>query len=308
MKVGILGTGFGAYHTELYSGILNNDEIILWGRNKEKLNELKNIHNVKITEDMNDIFNDEEIQLVDICLPNELHKKYAIKAMECGKNVFCEVPVTLSYKDAKELEEYSKKCNCMMMVDLFERFDFAYSYLKEAIDNGKYGTLRSFRIWRQTPPWWGSLGKNDIVFKLMIHDIDYISYILGEPNNIEVSNSFPDEGKGVVNVNLKYDNTIVMLQSSSMMASRYPFSVGYEAIFDNGVIKYNSDGYSDRQDIKLKVITNEDESKIRIPNKSCYRASVEEVIRDIKEHKESINDIKQAKLSIKLAEEIQKKM
>jgi UDP-N-acetylglucosamine 3-dehydrogenase len=41
MKIGILGTGFGAYHAELYSKMEGIEEIFVYGRNPDKLKELE---------------------------------------------------------------------------------------------------------------------------------------------------------------------------------------------------------------------------------------------------------------------------
>ncbi|MGG3571842.1 hypothetical protein ABES80_04965 [Bacillus gobiensis] len=41
MKVGILGTGFGSYHADIYRKIDNVDSVIIFGRNEEKLKKLE---------------------------------------------------------------------------------------------------------------------------------------------------------------------------------------------------------------------------------------------------------------------------
>ncbi len=41
MKIAVLGTGFGAYHTEIYAGMEEVETIIVWGRNEKKLKELQ---------------------------------------------------------------------------------------------------------------------------------------------------------------------------------------------------------------------------------------------------------------------------
>ena len=49
MKIAVLGTGFGAYHVELYKKIGLVKEIVVWGRNTEKLEELKEKFGVSTT-------------------------------------------------------------------------------------------------------------------------------------------------------------------------------------------------------------------------------------------------------------------
>lgn len=83
MNIGILGTGFGAYHASIYSKMNSVDSIKIWGRNKEKLQKLKEDLNIEITTDIDEIINDKNIDLVDICLPSSMHKGYASKSNGC---------------------------------------------------------------------------------------------------------------------------------------------------------------------------------------------------------------------------------
>src|SRR5574344_680389 len=168
MKIGILGTGFGCYHLEQYKQMKEVEQIVIWGRNEEKLNEIedhfvsekeKNTdikYTIITTNDINTILMDDQIELVDVCLPNELHKDYVLKAMKSGKNVICEVPVMLSVNDLNEIIEYKKNSKVKCFADLFERFEFANEFLKNTVVNKEYGALRSIRVYRNTPPWWGS--------------------------------------------------------------------------------------------------------------------------------------------------------
>jgi predicted dehydrogenase len=73
MKIGILGTGFGVYHAKIYSKLKNIDSIIIWGRDEVKLKNIKNDINIKTTTNINDILDDPDISLIDICLPSSLN-------------------------------------------------------------------------------------------------------------------------------------------------------------------------------------------------------------------------------------------
>lgn len=109
MKVGILGTGFGAYHTELFSKIDNVDTIYVFGRKKEKLKELETRLGIHPVTNINEILENDEIDLVDICLPSDLHCTYAIQALEHNKHVLCEAPVAFNLTDAIAMQVAQKK-------------------------------------------------------------------------------------------------------------------------------------------------------------------------------------------------------
>ena len=81
MNIAILGTGFGKEHARIFCQEKMVDKIIIWGRNPEKLAEIRNELDVQTTTNMDDILGDPTIELVDVCLPANVHAEYAIKAL-----------------------------------------------------------------------------------------------------------------------------------------------------------------------------------------------------------------------------------
>ena len=81
MKIAVLGTGFGSYHVEMYKKTGLVEEPVVWGRKADKLDELQTKFGVAVTQDMEDIWSDPDITLVDICLPNSLHREMAENAL-----------------------------------------------------------------------------------------------------------------------------------------------------------------------------------------------------------------------------------
>lgn len=307
MKIGILGTGFGSMHAEWISSIAGVDEVVVWGRNKDKLNSLKEKLNVNITTDMDDIYNDPDIALVDICMPDQLHKECAVEALGKGKNVFCEVPVFNSVTDASEIYDLAEQNGCLFMSDSFLKFTYAYNYLYEAKSQNKYGKLQSLKLWRQTPPWWGKLGEKEIA-QLLIHDIDYISWLLGSPNSISILSSFLCDDKGVIDICLKFDESNVILSGSSMMPGKHPFSIGYDAIFEKAVIKYYDNGYCDHQDKMLQCITEDNDELTELSNENSYVNCLTEAIRAVRDKTKPVNGIAEIRRTTELFEMIQKEI
>lgn len=137
MKVGILGTGFGAYHAGIYKNNPSVDSIKIFGRHEEKLSRIKSELEIATTTSIDEILNDPDIDLVDVCLPNSLHREFALKALEKGKNVFCETPISIDPDDADDIVEAGKRYGKKVFIDLFLRFDPHYCYVKD-IGEEKY--------------------------------------------------------------------------------------------------------------------------------------------------------------------------
>ncbi|MCM1992182.1 Gfo/Idh/MocA family protein [Oceanirhabdus seepicola] len=278
MKIGILGTGFGRYHASIYKKLSDVESIIIFGRDKDKLNKIKTELQIEVTDNINDILTNPDIDLVDICLPSNLHRKYVIEALKNGKNVYCETPVSLSLADAIAMKECEKEYGKKVFVDLFIKHEPPYEFLFNLAQKKEYGNLKALYLKRNTPPFWGDLGIGNITTNLMIHEFDFITWLLGSPDNISVSGLPTKEGESIVIANLNYKDTLVQVQSSSMMAKYYPFTVGYEAVFENAVIEFSEKCYEAGSDISCKLYTNSTVMDIELNDKNCYEESIKHVL------------------------------
>lgn len=69
MKIGVLGTGFGMVHLQTFAKHPLVDEVVFFSRTQQK------------------------VDVVTIALPPKIHGPVAIRAMEQGKDVICEIPL-----------------------------------------------------------------------------------------------------------------------------------------------------------------------------------------------------------------------
>lgn len=309
MNVAVLGTGFGAYHVQLYAKMMDVEKVIVWGRNDEKLKELQNKFHVEITKDMEQIWSSQDIDLVDICLPNHLHKEVAIKALRAGKHVFIETPVAESLADAKTILEVAEQCHKRVFVDLFLRFEYAYEYLYLLVKENKYGKLKELQVKRETPPWWGNLDSEHIGLNLMIHDIDFTIWLMGEADKVIASGIDVKNDQSIVTAGLKYKDSYATVRGASAMPSSYPFSVGYEAILEHGTVRYYEDSYSDGQTkTKLELFHSEAKEEISLQQMDCYEVAIRHVLECLKENQPSYIDIKDAILALKTVLKLNRKL
>ncbi len=109
IKVGILGTGFGETHAELYKKFKGFEVVSIFGRNQEKLNKIGEKYNIPVVTDINEIITNPDIDLIDICLPTELHSTWAVEGLKNGKHIFCETPVTYSVDEAIKIQQAAEQ-------------------------------------------------------------------------------------------------------------------------------------------------------------------------------------------------------
>lgn len=245
MNIGILGTGFGAYHASLLAKMEGVTRIVIFGRNEAKLGKLKKELGVEITTSIEEIISDPSLDLIDICLPSHLHSQYAIQALKAGKHVYCETPVCLSSADALAMRQAEERYEQRIMVNQFIKFDHAYTRLYESVNSGQYGKLLHVTLKRETAPLWGDLGLGKIAANLMIHELDMVTWLLGNPPISSIWGSSSKDGQALVHADFDTPQFSAKILVSSQMPEAYPFTVGYEAYFEQAKLVFHEVDYPD---------------------------------------------------------------
>lgn len=93
---------------------------------------------------MEDLLADEDVSIVTVALPNQLHKDVCIRAMEAGKNVVCEKPVALNHTELQEMIAAAKANNVLFTVHQNRRWDEDWRTIRYIYDQGTLGKV--FRI------------------------------------------------------------------------------------------------------------------------------------------------------------------
>ena len=99
---------------------------------------------LRLYKSLEDLLADEQTDLVLIATPNDVHKPVAIAAMEAGKNVISEKPITLSSADLQEMAAVSERTGRFLTVHQNRRWDEDYLTVKEILREGRLGEL--FRL------------------------------------------------------------------------------------------------------------------------------------------------------------------
>ena len=95
--------------------------------------------------DAREIIDDEKIDAVSICLPNDLHASVATAALKAGKHVLCETPPAQSLADAKKMAAAAEKSGRTLLYAAQRRFGGAEQAAQQAIAKGYVGDVRHAR-------------------------------------------------------------------------------------------------------------------------------------------------------------------
>lgn len=104
----------------------------------------KKIPGIKYTTDIEDIYNDPEIQLVVLSVPAEVHYQLAKDVLNHGKNVLVEKPFTETEAEAKELFQLAKEKNLLIQCYQNRRYDSDFLTVQKVIESGKLGDILEF--------------------------------------------------------------------------------------------------------------------------------------------------------------------
>lgn len=145
VKWGVLGTaGIARGCTIPGMQLAENCELYaIAGRSIEKANQFKEEFGFeKAYGDYESLLADDNVQAVYIPLPNELHYEWVMKAIEAGKNILCEKPITPTKKQAEELFEAAEKKGVILM-EAFAYLHTPYvSAVKAEIESGIIGDVK----------------------------------------------------------------------------------------------------------------------------------------------------------------------
>jgi predicted dehydrogenase len=146
-------------------------------------------------QDIDQLLKDPSIRFIDICTPNDSHKKLIEKAAAYGKAIYCEKPLSINYADDLELTEMVNEKEIKNGVALMYRFLPAVRLIKEEIENKTIGDIIDFKInlyhksyldknkigtWRTTKKSGGGA-----LLDLGVHLIDVIHFTLGNIEEVE---------------------------------------------------------------------------------------------------------------------------
>ena len=185
LKVGVIGAGrWGKKHIDEYSKIKNVELSWISDINEESLKSLKEQYN--ISTDYNDVlFSD--VEAVSICTSNETHYEVCKAALEAGKHVLVEKPLTLQPKKAYELVNIAKLAKRILAVGHLFRYNNAINVVKKLVENNFFGDLYYLRL-QWTIQWMPQIypdKKLDIIVDMMPHLYDIMNYLTGQwPNKI----------------------------------------------------------------------------------------------------------------------------
>lgn len=241
-KVALVGVGgISGVHIPAWESMEDAQLVALCDIRPERMNKYEGkAHYV----DFDEMLANEEIDILDICLPTFLHVEFALKALNKGINVICEKPLSLNSDEIELLYSTAEKNGVKIMAAQVIRFWREYEVLKEIYETERYGKLLSgsmSRLGCRPMSSWNNWMLDEelsglVPFDLHIHDADFIYYCFGFPKNTTKFRAKRPE-QDYLEVVYEYDDFFVTADAS-WFASPYPFRASFLFQFEKAVVAY----------------------------------------------------------------------
>ena len=148
VKIGVIGCGtIGSVHTNAYAKVENAEVVALCDILPDRLAEKAKLHNIaKTYTDYNQLLADPEIEAVSVCVPNNMHAPIAIAALNAGKHVMLEKPMTLNQNLARDIIAARDASGKQLQMGMVWRQKEEAELVKEAIEAGRLGEIYQIRV------------------------------------------------------------------------------------------------------------------------------------------------------------------
>jgi predicted dehydrogenase len=189
---------------------------------------------------------DPQVDLVDLCVPNDSHAPMAIQALQAGKHVLVEKPIALATDDADRMMAAAGAAGKFLMVGHVLPFFPEFGFAVEAVQSGRYGSLRAAHLRRviSKPDWSSGIAdpgrSGGPAIDLHIHDTHFVALICGTPRAVHSRGVVEQDAVVHLSTQYLYDtpNLSVSCISGALSQAGRPFAHSYELYFDRATLAF----------------------------------------------------------------------
>src|SRR5579872_978883 len=193
VRVGLIGFGLAgqAFHAPMIRGVEGMELACVLERHTN--NATVRYPEVRIARRLDEMLSDESINLVVVATPNDTHFSYSKAALEAGRHVVVDKPLTPTMKEAEQLVRLAAERKRLISVYQDRRWDGAFITVKKLIQSGAVGKVAEyetrfdrFRLdakpgaWREV----ADFPAAGVLWDLGPHVIDGALVLFGEPESI----------------------------------------------------------------------------------------------------------------------------
>jgi len=204
-------------------------------------------NDIGVYQDLEDLLANQEVELVDLCVPTPLHAPQTIAALKAGKHVLCEKPLARTSTIARDIVKAARSAKGFFMPAMCMRFWPGWAWLKDLVANRTYGKVLTARFRRvSSPPGWSRSSyfkggdSGGALLDLHIHDTDFVQFVFGRPQSVFSSglSRFSGAIDHVVTQYKVRSGATVYAEGSWLLANG--FNMSYTVMFESATLDFDS--------------------------------------------------------------------
>lgn len=150
------------------------------------------------TDDYRELLARDDVDAVDICVPNHKHEEIVVAAAKAGKHIYCEKPLAMTVAEGQRMVDAARQAGIITQMTFNFRFFPALTRARQLVEDGFLGRVFSFRgryyrssyINYDKPLSWRlrkDVSGGGALFDLGSHILDLIYYLLGDFGSVQAT-------------------------------------------------------------------------------------------------------------------------
>lgn len=215
VRIGVIGVGhLGAIHTKLWRGITGAELVGVVDADAGRAAAIAAEHGTQAFDSIGALL--DAVDAVSVVTPTSTHAEVAREALEAGKHLFIEKPITATYAEAQAIIDLAERRGLVLQVGHIERFNPAVEALAGYHIAPMF--IESHRLAQFRP----RATDVAVVLDLMIHDIDLILALTGSHvTEVRASGvSVVSDTIDIANARIEFANGCVANVTASRISQR----------------------------------------------------------------------------------------
>jgi predicted dehydrogenase len=219
------------------------------------------------TADYRELLARDEVDVVDICVPNHKHEEIVIAAAEAGKHIYCEKPLAMNVAEGQRIVAAVEKAGVKSQMTFNFRFFPAITRARQLVEAGFVGRVFSFRgryyrasyISSEKPLSWRlrqEFAGSGALFDIGSHILDTLYYLLGDFGSVQATldtlikerpiapgatEKGPVDVDDIALMHLRMADDTLGLVEISRMGTGVTNDLQFEIFGDQGAIRFRSE-------------------------------------------------------------------
>lgn len=219
----------------------------------------------KVYKNIDEVFEDENVDIIYISTPNNTHISYLRKALAAGKHVLCEKSITLNSEELAEAVALAKKNNVILAEAMTIYHMPIYKTLNEKIRSGELGKLGliqmnfgSYKEYDMTNRFFNRNLAGGAMLDIGVYALSFVRWFMSSCpdevlSQVKYAETGVDEQAGILLKNKEEEMATVILSLHCKQPKRgtIAFDKGYVEIYEyprgqEAVITYTEDGHTEK--------------------------------------------------------------